>query len=126
MGGESTGALTVYGHPDVPFGEHSVRVAHLLAAHVSVALGWTLERLTHQAQVEAWERGLASRDIIGQAKGILMEQRSVDSDHAFYLLRTVSQRLNVKLRDVAEHVVRQRQLPDVLDPPDTGGATRPR
>jgi len=42
-----------------------------------------------------------------------MEQRSIDADEAFHLLRVTSQRRNVKLRDIAEHVVTERQLPEV-------------
>jgi AmiR/NasT family two-component response regulator len=50
--------------------------------------------------------------VIGQAKGILMEQRSVGPDEAFHLLRLASQRLNVKLRDIAAQVVSHRRLPE--------------
>jgi AmiR/NasT family two-component response regulator len=41
-----------------------------------------------------------------------MEQRSIDAQEAFNLLRQTSQRLNLKLRDVAAHLVERRQLPD--------------
>ena len=48
---------------------------------------------------------LATRDIIGQAKGILMAQSHLTSDEAFDLLRRASQRLNQKLVVVAESIV---------------------
>ena len=55
---------------------------------------------------------LQSRDVIGQAKGILMATRHIDSDTAFDLLRTTSQRRNVKLRTIADQVVFTGDLPD--------------
>ena len=44
---------------------------------------------------------LESRDVIGQAKGILMEREKVTADDAFNMLRRASQHLNRKLRDLA-------------------------
>ena len=51
------------------------------------------------------EKALESRDVIGQAKGILMERERVSGDEAFEMLRSSSQHLNVKLRDVAAMLV---------------------
>jgi AmiR/NasT family two-component response regulator len=51
------------------------------------------------------ERALASRDLIGQAKGILMHARRVTADEAFALLVRRSQETNTKLIEVAEAVV---------------------
>jgi hypothetical protein len=46
-------------------------------------------------------KALDSRDVIGQAKGILMERFTVDDDEAFQLLVSSSQDTNMKLVDVA-------------------------
>lgn len=46
-------------------------------------------------------RGSDTRDVIGQAKGILMNRRGITDDEAFELLRRTSQDLNVKLVDLA-------------------------
>jgi hypothetical protein len=43
-------------------------------------------------------------DVIGQAKGILMERQRVSAGDAFDLLHRASQKLNHKLADVAEHL----------------------
>ena len=51
---------------------------------------------------------LKTRDVIGQAKGILMERHGLDADEAFDRLTTMSQDANIKLRDVAEHLVELR------------------
>lgn len=48
---------------------------------------------------------LESRDVIGQAKGILMARRGCTADVAFEALRKVSQHRNIKLREIAEQVV---------------------
>jgi AmiR/NasT family two-component response regulator len=48
---------------------------------------------------------LRTREVIGEAKGILMERESISRDEAFNLLRHLSQSANVKLRDVAWRVV---------------------
>jgi AmiR/NasT family two-component response regulator len=55
---------------------------------------------------------LATRDVIGQAKGVLMATRHIDAEAAFDLLRTTSQGRNEKLRAVAEHVVSTGILPE--------------
>ncbi len=51
------------------------------------------------------EKALETRDIIGQAKGILMARQQIDADAAFDVLRRASQRSNTKLRDVASDLV---------------------
>jgi AmiR/NasT family two-component response regulator len=60
----------------------------------------TTDRVVSQLQ-----EALASRDIIGQAKGIIMERNRVDADTAFEMLKSLSQRTNRKLRDIAQDVV---------------------
>lgn len=49
-------------------------------------------------------RAIETRDVIGQAKGILMGIHGIDADAAFDLLRSKSQSGNLRLRDVAAHV----------------------
>jgi AmiR/NasT family two-component response regulator len=51
--------------------------------------------------VEHLERALARRDVIGQAKGVLMHHYDVDADEAFARLRCASQTTNTKLYDIA-------------------------
>jgi AmiR/NasT family two-component response regulator len=76
-----------------------------------------VRRLCHQVEeLQVLNRELAvaldSRDVIGQAKGILMERHKVDADAAFGMLRETSQHLNVKLVRVAEHLARTGELPE--------------
>jgi AmiR/NasT family two-component response regulator len=67
------------------------------------------------------EEALQSRDLIGQAKGILMAREGITADQAFDMLRRASQRLNVKLRDVAGGIVDRSGAP-AGDEGDDGGA----
>ena len=51
------------------------------------------------------EAAVASRTTIGQAEGILMERHRLTPEQAFQRLRTTSQHLNQKLREVAAELV---------------------
>jgi GAF domain-containing protein len=88
------GALNVYSEePDV-FGPEAREIGQIFAAHSSVA--WNAAR-----RDENFQRALASRDLIGQAKGRIMERYSVDAIQAFELLRKLSQDSNVPLVKIA-------------------------
>lgn len=79
------------------FDDHDMAVGAVFAAHAAVAL----RGAKRQAQIE---EKAASRDIIGMAKGIIMGRQHVSDDEAFDM-RRASQRMNVKLREVADQVV---------------------
>ena len=55
-------------------------------------------------EVELSETGRI-RDLIGQAKGILMEREGATADQALELLKSCARHLNLKLREVAALVV---------------------
>lgn len=99
--------------PDA-FDEQSVLLAAVSSAHASVAVA--------TAQVnESLRASLRTRQSIGEACGMLRERHGLTSDAAFDLLVGASQRLNVKLRDIAAEVVATGADPDgltVLGPPD--------
>ena len=58
-----------------------------------------VQQLTEK--VAGLEEALLSRDVIGQAKGILMERLHLTGDQAFEQLRQASQQRNRKLREIA-------------------------
>ena len=58
-----------------------------------------LQQLTDK--VDGLQEALLSRDVIGQAKGILMERLHLTPDQAFEQLRQASQKHNQKVRDIA-------------------------
>jgi len=102
--GAPLGALTLHaGHPDA-FDEAAQFTVSMLAVHVGIALGqlWLVQNL---------RAGMASREVIGQAIGVLVERRRITSTQAFQLLVRASQHNNVKLRDIARVVVETGQDP---------------
>jgi AmiR/NasT family two-component response regulator len=106
------GALNAYASATDAFADDDRQIGLIIADHAALALDYA--RVRDEAEREAGElrTALQSRDVIGQAKGILMERSGLDADEAFAVLRLLSQRRNVKLRevaaDVAKSVVRRR------------------
>ena len=56
---------------------------------------------------------LASRDMIGQAKGMIMERFDVDGNRAFELLKRLSPDSNTRLVDVATELIARGQIPPI-------------
>lgn len=92
------GALNLHSEKPEAFDEAVTEVAMGLAAHAAIALSGA--RRGQQFRV-----ALASRDIIGQAKGMIMERYDTDAGRAFGILRQLSQESNVPIVDVARRIV---------------------
>lgn len=103
--GDSLGALNLYAGQAGAFDEESEHVGQLFASHAAIAFSSALQQSHLQ-------RAVGTRETIGQAQGILMERHKVDADRAFAMLVVASQHRNVKLRDVAEQLVRTGTLGD--------------
>jgi AmiR/NasT family two-component response regulator len=58
------------------------------------------------------QRAVDSRDLIGQAKGILMERNKIDDEAAFQMLVRTSQDTNLKLTNVATWLTRDVSTPN--------------
>lgn len=54
---------------------------------------------------DQFRSALASRDLIGQAKGIVMERFNLDAVEAFELLTRLSQQSNIKVTDLARSLI---------------------
>jgi GAF domain-containing protein len=98
IAGETMGALNVYSEEPNVFDSESRNIGLVFAAHSSVA--WNSARRDEQ-----FKRALSSRDVIGQATGMIMERYDVDAVQAFELLRKLSQDSNVPLIRVATELV---------------------
>jgi GAF domain-containing protein len=99
------GALNIYSQTQSGFSDVDKHVAKLFAEQAAVLLANAFTLLgSIQLGEQLWE-ALASRELIGEAKGILMQQQSCTRDEAFDILRRASQRENRKLRDLAESLV---------------------
>lgn len=96
-----SGALNIYsrradgltGDTDIPL---------LLATHASLALARVEAVTSGELRAEQLRRAIDSRDVLGQAKGILMSRRGLSAEEAFDLLRKASNDLNMKLVELAE------------------------
>lgn len=95
--GDHLGALNLFGTDVGAFDAESERIGALVAAHAAVAVAGS-------QQVSQLTLALDTRDLIGQAKGILMERYKITAQQAFLLLSRASSELNIKLRDVAERL----------------------
>jgi GAF domain-containing protein len=95
---ETTGALNFYAERPHAFAKESIELGLIFATHISLA--WAALR-----RQEQFRSALASRDLIGQAKGMIMERYRVDAVRAFELLKQLSQRSNTKLVEVAQKLI---------------------
>ena len=102
--GDEMGAMNLYSRTPGVFDEESEAIARMLAAHASVALAGA----QHESNLR---KGIDSRDLIGQAKGILMERHKLTADQAFGVLARVSQDMNRKLADVARELTETGSVP---------------
>jgi GAF domain-containing protein len=104
-GTETLGALQLYARLPGAFNPTDRAQGLIFAAHAGMALSLAVTQETDRERTDNLQLALASREIIGQAQGILMERERITADQAFDLLRRASQHLNLKLRDVAQSLV---------------------
>ena len=102
--GDNLGALNLFARAAGAFDDDSSRVGELFASHAAVAYAATQREA-------ALERALVSRQLVGQAQGILMERGRLTAEQAFAQLTRASQDRNVKLHEVARRLVETGDLP---------------
>lgn len=97
--GDDSAALNLHSTEPAAFTAEARQLGELFAAHAATAFGAIQEKQQLRA-------ALGSRDIIGQAKGMIMERYRLDADEAFALLARLSQDTNTKLVEVATQIVK--------------------
>jgi GAF domain-containing protein len=102
---DTMGALDFYSSRPHAFDERSRLLGQVFASHAAVALKAAIS----EAGTEA---ALRTRDVIGQAKGVLMAQEGLTAAEAFERLRERSQQLNRPVRELAREVAETGELPD--------------
>lgn len=101
---DSMGALDMYSKNPNAFDRRSRIVGQVFAAQASVAV--------KAAMTEAGlQTALRSRDVIGQAKGIVMARYRITADMAFDTLKRLSQHRNQPLRDLAAQIAESGEVP---------------
>lgn len=91
------GALNIFAEATHVFDEKALETARIFA--VLGSLAWS-----NVVRKQQFESALSSRDVIGQAKGILMERYSIDDRAAFAMLVKMSQESHVRLSEVGRRV----------------------
>ena len=109
--GDRRSALNLYAAMPAAFGASDRARGLLLSVFAGVAIGAAEEHERADAREANVRAALRTRELIGQAQGILMERERITADQAFALLRDSSQHLNVKLREVAQTLVETGETP---------------
>jgi GAF domain-containing protein len=98
------GSLSIFSSRAYAFDHGHEQLAALFAAHAAIALA-------DAQRNDNLREALRNRDVIGQAKGILMERHKITPEAAFERLSQRSQQRNRKLADLAEQLVETGELP---------------
>lgn len=97
------GALNLYSMKPRDFDHNDIEAARVIAAHASVVLAYA------RSEQNLWN-AIDSRNLIGQAQGMLMERFGLSPERAFAVLRRHSQDHNRKLSVIADELVRTGKL----------------
>ena len=100
-----SGALNIYSRRPAAFDEPARQFARRFASYGAVVAGNMLVYESALDRAKNLEAAMASRAVIDQAKGILMERFKLTADQAFQALTRVSMETNTKVRDIAERFV---------------------
>jgi putative methionine-R-sulfoxide reductase with GAF domain len=98
------GALNFYAEHPHAFDIESEGLGFVYATHA--ALAWNALRRDLQ-----FRDALASRDIIGQAKGMLMERHQINAEEAFNRLRQLSQKTNTPVAELSRKIAANVERP---------------
>ncbi len=102
-----SGALNLYARAPGVFDESTIELAQTFAGHAAVAVANARLYESTATLARQMREAMKSRAAIEQAKGILMASRACTSQEAFEVLVKLSQRSQMKLREVAERFVEE-------------------
>jgi hypothetical protein len=106
----ASGALNIYARQPNAFDQVSRSVATRFAPYAAATAGQLTLHRRAVRRVADLEAALASRAVIEQAKGILMERHDVTAAGAMHILAWASVRTHLKVRYLAEHLVDTGEL----------------
>ncbi len=116
--GQTIGVINFYREDPSHWSHEDVDAAEIIT---SMGAGYVLSANRLRAQhtlSEQLHAAIRSRDIIGQAKGVLMAREDVNADAAFEMLRQRSQDRNRRLRELAGEIVAEHEMRTGEDAPD--------
>jgi len=105
-----SGALNIYARSTGAFDQASREFAQRFASYGAVVAGNMLVYESALDRAKNLEAALASRAVIDQAKGVLMERFKLTPDQAFRALAQVSMETNTKVRDIAARFIETGEL----------------
>ena len=105
VGDTVLGAIKVYAPAPGAYNARGEHVLGLFAAQAAILLANVQTHQRAQQLSDELRQSLLNRDVIGQAKGILMSRDGIDAGAAFVMLAAASQREHRKLRDVAQDLI---------------------
>lgn len=116
VGGDSdavgfNGALSFYARPGSRLAAPARDTALLLSTHSTLALAKVHTREQDHRTAANLRAAVAGRDVIGQAKGVLMERYGLRAPESFRALSQTSQQLNIRLTQLAAVVVDGHRRP---------------
>jgi GAF domain-containing protein len=103
--GTAIGAIKVYSGQPAAYNARAEHVLELFARQAAILLSNTQALADARRLSAQLTEALSSRDVVGQAKGVLMAQGAASDQAAFAMLVAASQRSNTKLTEVARRVV---------------------
>jgi GAF domain-containing protein len=106
-----TGAINIYARAPNAFDEASRTAATRFGPYAAVAAGDLHAFQSARARADNLQAALATRGVIDQAKGILMDRHKLTADQAFQALAQMSMKTNRKLYAVADELVHTGDLP---------------
>lgn len=112
----TSGAINLYSRYSQAFGVIDRARGLLLAAMAGFACSTARAHEDEERRAENLHAALVTRELIGQAQGILIERERITGDQAFHILRQASQHLNVKLREVAQDLIDTGERPKTGSP----------
>jgi len=120
LSGSGAGALSLYASYPRAFGVVDRARGLLLASLAGLALSSAQSHEDEERLADNLHAALRTRELIGQAQGILIERERITPDQAFEILRRASQHLNRKLREVAQDLIESGERPDTGRAPHAG------
>jgi GAF domain-containing protein len=102
-----TGGLNLYGRSKGGFKQVASELMELIANGASIALENSKVYGASKRLIDQLNEAIKTREVIGEAKGILMAREGISEDEAFEMLVRVSQNTNTKLREIAQRIVNE-------------------
>ena len=119
---KSIGALNIYSRTASAFGPSDQELASVFATEASIVLSEARVDVSDGELADRFREALRSREMIAEARGVIMEREGVDNDEAFSELRRFALWSGTPLLERAQDIVlsTQRPQPHLGDVPAVG------